>query len=171
VGQIVSTQGFSGNFVASAGSGHFNRPPEGSGMSPFLSSADLDGMFFAVSQVKMGQVTDGTSKTLLLSELVLVEDTTSHDVRGRYHNPAHGGILCSTLYPPNTSRPDRFNWCSHTPPPHAPCIQSTLNIVVSARSYHAGGVNYCRVDGSVDSATDSVDLLVWNAMGSRNGHD
>jgi prepilin-type processing-associated H-X9-DG protein len=100
-----------------------------------------------------------------------VEDTSSHDVRGRYYNPAHGGVLFSTLYPPNTSVPDQFNWCSHTPPSYAPCIQSLSNIHVSARSYHAGGVNVCRVDGSVDSATEGVDARVWQAMGSRNGQE
>lgn len=167
----LPTQGFSGNYVVCTGSGYFNRPREGSGMTPLVASANLDGMFFAVSQVELGDVTDGTSKTLLLSELILVEDTTSHDVRGRYHNPAHGGVLFSTLYPPNTSRPDQFNWCSQTPPPQAPCIQSTSNMYVSARSYHAGAVNVCRVDGSVDSVTGGVDVLIYNAMGSRNGQE
>jgi prepilin-type N-terminal cleavage/methylation domain-containing protein len=170
-GDLLRSQGFSGNYVASAGSGYFNRPLVGSDSGPYLASANLDGMFYAVSRVKLGQVTDGTSKTLLLSELVLVEDTTSHDVRGRYHNPAHGGVFFSTLYPPNTSVPDQFNWCSHEPPPHAPCIQSLSNIHVSARSYHEGGVNVCRVDGSVDTVTGGVDASVWKAMGSRNGEE
>jgi prepilin-type processing-associated H-X9-DG protein len=168
-GDLNRSQGFSGNYVAAAGSSYFNRPPEGSTLGPFLASANLDGMFFAVSRVQLGQVADGTSKTLLLSELVLVDDSTSHDVRGRYYNPAHGGVLFSTFYPPNTSVPDQFNWCSHTPPPNAPCIQTTSDIVVSARSYHEGGVNVCRVDGSVDSVTGGIDARVWRAMGSRNG--
>jgi hypothetical protein len=32
-------------------------------------------------------------------------------------------------------------------------------------------VNVCRVDGSVDSVTDDVDVLVYNAMGSRHGEE
>jgi prepilin-type N-terminal cleavage/methylation domain-containing protein len=166
---VVPTQGFSGNYVGCAGSTYFNRPLRGGAMTPLEASAQLDGMFFAVSEVEMGDIPDGTSKTLLLSELVLVEDTDSHDIRGRYHNPAHGGVLFTTLYPPNTSRPDQFNWCANTPPPHAPCIWTGDNMQVSARSHHEGVVNVCRADGSVDSIENGIDLLVYNAMGSRNG--
>jgi prepilin-type N-terminal cleavage/methylation domain-containing protein len=94
----LPTQGFSGNYVACAGSDYFNRPPRG--LSPLLASANLDGMFFAVSKVQAGQITDGTSKTLLFSELVLVEDITSHDARGRYHNPAHGVFSSARCFRP-----------------------------------------------------------------------
>jgi hypothetical protein len=134
-------------------------------------SAQANGMMFAVSKVEMGDITDGTSKTLLLSELILVEDTDSHDIRGRYHNPSHGGVLFTTLYPPNTSSPDHFNWCANRPPPQAPCVWTGTNMHVSARSYHEGSVHACRTDGSVDSIASGVDLIVYNAMGSRNGQE
>jgi hypothetical protein len=42
---------------------------------------------------------------------------------------------------------------------------------VSARSYHEGNVHACRADGSVDSINEGVDLVVYNAMGSRNGQE
>lgn len=165
----LPTQGFSGNYVACAGSTYFNRAPRGSPMTTLEASANLDGMLFAVSEVEMGDITDGTSKTLLFSELILVEDTDSHDIRGRYFNPGHGGVLFTTLFPPNTSSPDHFNWCANMPPPQAPCVWTGDNMHVSARSYHEGGVHVCRADGSVDTIQDGVDLLVYNAMGSRNG--
>lgn len=164
-------QGFSGNYVGCASSTYFNRPVEGSELTSLLTSANLDGIFFAVSKVSTQDITDGTSNTLLIGEVVLVEDAGSHDLRGRYHNPAHGGVLFSTLYTPNTTRPDVFNWCSHDPPPHAPCLQSTVNMQVATRSYHAGTVNVSRADGSVDTLSDGIDALVYNAMGSRNGEE
>ena len=42
---------------------------------------------------------------------------------------------------------------------------------VASRSYHAGAVNVSRADGSVDTVTEGIDLLVYNAMGSRNGEE
>ncbi|MCC9606740.1 DUF1559 domain-containing protein [Blastopirellula sp. JC732] len=38
---------------------------------------------------------------------------------------------------------------------------------MAASSYHSGGANYCRADGSVGFATDTTDFLIWQAIGSR----
>jgi prepilin-type processing-associated H-X9-DG protein len=36
------------------------------------------------------------------------------------------------------------------------------------RSYHNGGVNVALADGSVDYVSDSVELLLWRTMGTRD---
>lgn len=41
--------------------------------------------------------------------------------------------------------------------------------IVSARSDHPGGVNATFGDGHVDFFTDNIELLVWRAIGTRNG--
>jgi prepilin-type processing-associated H-X9-DG protein len=41
--------------------------------------------------------------------------------------------------------------------------------VISARSYHRGGVNAALADGAVRFVTDGIDPLAWRATGSRNG--
>jgi prepilin-type N-terminal cleavage/methylation domain-containing protein/prepilin-type processing-associated H-X9-DG protein len=41
----------------------------------------------------------------------------------------------------------------------------------TASSRHNGGVNMAMVDGSVHFASDDVDRLIWNAIGSRNGSE
>jgi prepilin-type N-terminal cleavage/methylation domain-containing protein len=41
----------------------------------------------------------------------------------------------------------------------------------TASSWHAGGVNVVRVDGSLQFATDGVDVVVWRALGSRDGEE
>jgi prepilin-type N-terminal cleavage/methylation domain-containing protein len=165
-------QGFSGNYVACAGSLYFNKPLPGDTYIGAESSAHQDGIFFALSEVAPSDVTDGLSKTLAFTEIKLVEDTDSHDIRGRYHNPTHGGVTFTTLYPPNTTRPDRFNWCALKPPADAPCIQTATDMQLAARSYHTGGiVNAARIDGSVASISEGIDVVVYNALGSRNGEE
>ncbi|HEY6563817.1 MAG TPA: DUF1559 domain-containing protein [Pirellulaceae bacterium] len=41
--------------------------------------------------------------------------------------------------------------------------------IISARSEHPGVVNVCFADGHVVAATDAVDIILWRAVGSRNG--
>lgn len=40
---------------------------------------------------------------------------------------------------------------------------------VTARSYHNGGVNVCRVDGSTDFRSDDVNRATWQAFATRAG--
>jgi prepilin-type N-terminal cleavage/methylation domain-containing protein/prepilin-type processing-associated H-X9-DG protein len=43
--------------------------------------------------------------------------------------------------------------------------------IISARSYHAGGVNVLYGDGSCTFTGNSVDFVIWRAMGTRNGNE
>jgi len=63
-------------------------------------------------------------------------------------------------------------WYTHTAPPNYKgfdCIRQTgLNRGhIAARSYHTGGVNIVRADGSVSFVRDTIALNVWKAFGSR----
>jgi prepilin-type N-terminal cleavage/methylation domain-containing protein len=156
------TQGFSGNYVTCASSTYFNA-------GGLTNSAKLDGMLFAVSQVKLTDATDGTTNTALVSELLLVVDDDSHDIRGRYYNPAHSGVSFSTRLPPNAPVPDQFNWCGNTPQKEAPCIYTGTNIFVLARSMHPGGVNLAMSDGSIRFVRNSITPTTYQAWGSRYG--
>ena len=161
----TANQGFSGNVVVCAGSDYFN--PNG-----LESSATVNGICFAKSKVTTAMITDGTSHTALSSEIILSRDTDSHDIRGRYYNPQHGGVLFTTRITPNTMVPDVFDWCSPVhPASRAPCIDAgfTAPMFLSARSYHPGGVNMGMADGSVRFVADLVDPVVFKAVGSRNG--
>lgn len=40
---------------------------------------------------------------------------------------------------------------------------------MAASSYHTGGVNVCRADGSVSFQSNGVDFVAWQAFGSRSG--
>ena len=41
--------------------------------------------------------------------------------------------------------------------------------VLTARSWHGGTVNSCMMDGSVQSIGNSIDIRIWQALGSRAG--
>jgi prepilin-type N-terminal cleavage/methylation domain-containing protein/prepilin-type processing-associated H-X9-DG protein len=162
-GYGTPTQGFSGNYVVCAGNGYVNTNGD------WTTSANLNGIFYAQSKTAMVHISDGTSNTAMVSELILSPDTDGHDIRGRYHNPAHGGTVFTTLYPPNNMIPDQFVWCQATPVKRAPCLWSSSPIFLSARSYHSGGVNLAMADGSVRFVRDGIDVNAYRAMGSRNG--
>jgi prepilin-type N-terminal cleavage/methylation domain-containing protein/prepilin-type processing-associated H-X9-DG protein len=160
---VASGQGFHGNYVVNAGSTKFYNG------SPSSTDAEkLNGVCFSQSKMMPKDIIDGLSKTLVVSELRLVEDATKDDMRGRYWN-AYDPTLSwfSTLYPPNTTNPDRYQWSSDAM--LAPAVANSSDGVISARSAHPGGVNAAFVDGSVTFMSDSVDSTVYNAYGSRNG--
>ncbi|MGL6096768.1 MAG: DUF1559 domain-containing protein [Fimbriiglobus sp.] len=154
-----SDQGFHGNYVGNAGSGWFNGSGDG--------GTDLDGVFFTASYVRLLDITDGASTTLLLSEILVYRDTASnHDTHGRYWNVARsGGAWFSAAAGPNPADLDRLNHCV----PTAPCSPGSDNQRVYARSQHAGGVNAALADGSVRFATNDVDPTVWKALATRAG--
>jgi prepilin-type N-terminal cleavage/methylation domain-containing protein/prepilin-type processing-associated H-X9-DG protein len=166
-----NSQGFSGNLVLCAGSSFAT----GTGGTAYQISNNLDGLFYSQSRVRLEMVKDGTSNTAMVSELILSPDRVDNDIRGRYYNPSHGGVLFSTLNPPNTSVPDHLDWCSSQPVPMAPCVSTGTDngahIDVSARSYHTNGVNLGLADGSVRFVANSVTPSTWTALGSRAGNE
>lgn len=162
----VNQQGFHGNYVGNGGNTYFNYggPAE---------SMNLNGIFPCKRQIRVSEVKDGMSNTYFFSEILVVEDgavgSGSEDIRGRYLNGRHAGVLFSTLYAPNTTVPDRHDYCISTR--LSPCERSTQNVIVSARSLHGGGVHASNCDGSVKFVAQDIDLEVYHAMGSRAGKE
>jgi prepilin-type N-terminal cleavage/methylation domain-containing protein/prepilin-type processing-associated H-X9-DG protein len=123
-------------------------------------------------------VRDGTSHTVVVSEVLAGDMTTGHsDVRGSWWN--EWGYSYSNRNTPNSPIPDAI-WSVVAGAPYNFCV-STLDKpcdgsatlwsaeTYAARSHHAGGVNACLVDGSVQFVSDQVNLFVWRALGSING--
>jgi len=156
-----NAQGFHGNYVLCAASTLF-------GDSGATGGTALNGMFYSFSKTKITDVTDGTSNTLMGSEVLIAPDTTTHDLRGRYNNTWQGNTLFSTLYSPNTTVGDRSSYCNSIP--KAPCqALGATATVQSARSQHTGGVNVAMADGSVRFVRDGVTLSTWQDAGTRAG--
>jgi prepilin-type N-terminal cleavage/methylation domain-containing protein/prepilin-type processing-associated H-X9-DG protein len=156
-------QGMHTNYVACHGSGYATPTTSPRGFN-------LDGMLFGQSKVKLTDASDGTSNTVLASELLQSPDTTStHDIRGRIWNAIHAGSTFSTIYPPNSTVGDNpQGYC--VPIPGAPCgTQSVANAFVLARSKHSGGVNAVMSDGSVRFVSNTITPNAWLWMGTRAG--
>jgi prepilin-type N-terminal cleavage/methylation domain-containing protein len=168
------SQGFSGNYVACAGSTYYNLGIIKGGMTPPAKySANLNGILFPLSKIRMKDVTDGSSHTLLVGEIILSPDGADDDLRGRYYNSCGGNVNFSTLYPPNSPVADRINWLSKDAVPEAPAVPCTRCFAeeaqLAARSYHVGGANAVAADGSVHFIPSDIDPTVYRSFGSRNG--
>jgi prepilin-type N-terminal cleavage/methylation domain-containing protein/prepilin-type processing-associated H-X9-DG protein len=170
---VGASQGFSGNYITCSGSAYFNPGPALPGKPAYKNSADLNGLFFAISKIRMKDVTDGASRTAMLGELILTPDSSDDDMRGRYYNSCGGVVNFTTLYPPNSSTADRTNWLSQFAVPEAPAFPCTRcfqqDEYLTVRSFHSGGVNLATADGSVHFVTNEIDATVYRGLGSRNG--
>ena len=117
---------------------------------------------------RFGDITDGTSHTLLLSELIVGVGCT---IRGTHTYDE--GPLYMHDYTPNDLTPDEVRWCSDHDKvsTRAPCTQITKqNMVVhTSRSYHPGGVNAGLCDGSVRFIAETIAWEVWQAAGTPDG--
>lgn len=113
-------------------------------------------------------IPDGTSNTLLMSELIVGVGCT---IRGTHTYDE--GPLYMHDYSPNDRTPDQVRWCSNQDKvsTRAPCIQiSKQNMVLhNSRSYHPGGVNVCLCDGSVRFISENIELRTWQYLGTPDG--
>jgi prepilin-type processing-associated H-X9-DG protein len=81
------------------------------------------------------------------------------------HCRAHS--LYNHLRTPNSKLPDCRGGLPHSTRENP--FGSWLSLNVAARSKHPGGVNSLMADGHVQFIKDTVNVLVWQGLGSRNG--
>lgn len=131
--------------------------------------------------VRLARITDGTSNTLLISECIKGKTPVS---AGSWFGPvgdttlSRGAHGFTALLPPNTSQPDLIEGPCPTDDGINCLSQGSHNIISSnyprelnrsARSFHPGGVNVSRVDGSVDFYSDDIDVYFWRALSTAEG--
>ncbi|MES2788757.1 MAG: DUF1559 domain-containing protein [Planctomycetota bacterium] len=134
------------------------------------------GLFYTNSSIRLRDITDGTSNTLLAGEIALVADSsavvtgcsgTNRDMRGLAWNNVHLGSLVVTLRPPNSPIADVVGWsCINAR--LSPCNSCAYsNGVVTIRSNHTGGAHLAMADGSVRFASSNVNTATFQRVGSR----
>lgn len=174
------------NYVVNTGSG-------GNGGSPI----DTDGIFFVNSETTAAKITDGLSKTAMMSESLLghpgedLRDART-DYKFVYLAPLNENI-CRLTNQWNVTDPRGFSWANGeyrcalynhywTPSASVPDCMGVLiggNVQVkytpygwrAARSNHPGGVNVLWADGSLRFVRDDVDPDLWKEMSTIGGQE
>jgi prepilin-type N-terminal cleavage/methylation domain-containing protein/prepilin-type processing-associated H-X9-DG protein len=158
--------GFFGNLTFGAAinrsAGHRNAPFR-------MSRSWLNG-----SGVKLSHITDGSSNTMMVGEVLRGIAGNNREYRGVFWYDHVGTSQVFTTNGPNSTIPDVLfpHWVRpelNLPEQNLPCVagdSSGANNTASSRSRHPGGVNVLHADGSVHFVRNSVDLAVWQALGS-----
>ncbi|TWT78313.1 hypothetical protein Pla123a_11040 [Posidoniimonas polymericola] len=134
------------------------------------SSLGAIGTFMVNHGRKMGEITDGTSKTAMAAEIINVP---GEDTRGALHYGA--AVMYMHNAPPNDLASFDFTRYCVTVPEQAPCRPTTSQWRGGwhqvARSNHVGGVNAIYADTSLHFVSDDIDLAVWQAIATVNGEE
>lgn len=89
-------------------------------------------------------------------------------VDGRAHQTGFTGT-----FPPNTVMPYNAGGTTHdvdfTSYREGKTVDRLTYAVVTSRSYHPGGVNAMLTDGSVRFVAETVDVITWRSLTTRNG--
>ncbi len=120
--------------------------------------------------VKLTDMADGTSNTLLVSEIIMAAGDFDFDIRGDMMNDDRPCTMFMTINPPNSGT-DVSPYCNQvTYPMNPPCTNTgSANSHKAARSKHAGGVNAAFGDGSIRFVTNSILPATWRAVGTMTG--
>ncbi len=157
-----------GSYVVNWGNSRYGQRPEPEGKAPF---SHIDGDRRRPRKTSFTHITDGTSTTLMMSELLKGWIATDDDWRGDIMND-DGVFRFHTLLTPNTSAADLIEsgWFTPTGDPLMPATVGAGNQqMAAARSRHTGGVNASMCDASVRFFSNDVALVVWQAFGSMDG--
>ena len=122
----------------------------------------------------IGSITDGTSNTVIASEL-LSGPSGTFDLRGVWWHEY--GVMYTHHLTPNSSQPDEVEkghcptYCDSRKAPIVGDTPAWKLANFAARSRHPGGVNTLLGNGSVRFVNNSVNLTVWQALASINGDE
>ncbi len=151
-----------GNYVANSGIGALQS------LTTPKDPSRISGPFTMNSKTEMRDFLDGTSNTVLVSEIIKVD---GNDFRGVMHYPE--GSLYQHDRTPNTGIPDGIRTSLCVSVARAPCVgtHSAYNdrqITMSARSQHIGGVHVLMGDGSGRFISDNISLTIWQGLGTQD---
>jgi prepilin-type N-terminal cleavage/methylation domain-containing protein/prepilin-type processing-associated H-X9-DG protein len=145
-----------GNYLVNWGNGRYQQDDAG-----YLPSA------FGINRwTAHGDIRDGTTNTVFMSEVIQALVDTDWDFRGDFFNDDISCAQFMTVNTPNSGVDQTV--CRDLQRP-GPCVSTQNPTRVSARSNHPGGVMVLMGDGSVRFTSTNVDTIVWRAAGSMAG--
>jgi prepilin-type N-terminal cleavage/methylation domain-containing protein/prepilin-type processing-associated H-X9-DG protein len=133
--------------------------------------------FTGNSSKNISAIVDGTSNTLLMAEVIIGADgpltaTPNYtDTRGDIYNDDIPGTMFMAFTTPNSTQPDWITtYCCFPFGVNPPCQQKSPAFV-AARSFHPGGVNAVKADGSVSFFKNSISRPTWRALSTTQGSE
>ena len=117
---------------------------------------------------KLTDITDGTSNTLMMSEIIVARNDADQNAHGDFLNDddTQPGTQFMTILTPNSGVDTTF--CTDNNDPAAPCTNGAT-LQAQARSRHTGGVNALFCDGSIHFISNGVVQQTWQDLGTMNG--
>jgi hypothetical protein len=146
--------------------------------TPIDGDVYIDGVLYPDSEVRLSQVTDGTSQTLAFGERVygvtrwdpLIEGVVWDGPAGpiRRIESVKSNATKNVRYPINGD-PGQFGYygLDTTAPPGASKSLKVNDFYFG--SHHPGGAHFAMTDASVHFLRDDMDINLYRAIGSRNG--
>ncbi len=138
----------------------------------------IDGVFYPGSEVRMSQVTDGTSQTLALGERAYGVTRWDPLIDGAIWDGPPGptrrieevkSIATKNVRYPINGDPGQFGYYgADTAAPPGANRSLKINDFYFG-SHHPGGAHFAMTDASVQFFRDDVDINLYRALGSRNG--
>jgi prepilin-type processing-associated H-X9-DG protein len=158
-GVITNFQG--APFAAYTGSTGGDGPINAGAVSSF---GDLYGR-----PIRMAEITDGTSNTMMAAELIQGQRNALHGFSWW-----GGGTGFVTFLAPNSKSPDVLvgGICAATDPRNPPCTTTgtvTAPRMTATRSRHPGGVQAAYCDGHIGFIPNNISFVTWNAIGTSQG--
>jgi prepilin-type N-terminal cleavage/methylation domain-containing protein/prepilin-type processing-associated H-X9-DG protein len=139
---------------------------------PFLGAP-----FTMDKSIGLQSITDGTSNSLLMAEIVIgaTQGSKGYEHRGGVYNDDYNCFMFNGYTAPNSKFPDWVanGYCQYPFQTNPPCTKApqAQNSYNASRSYHPGGVNALMSDGSVRFAKNTVNVVIWRSLASTRGNE
>ena len=173
------------NYMANKGSGIIWMDPTG----PNVGFPEQNGVMYYQSRVRIRDITDGTTNTAAFSERVLADGNNGvvSPIADVFFSPAFPTSPDDAIAQCNavdiTNLANQFPLFMGAPwidgqhtylhvnvPNSRSCgFFVALRATMPPSSYHSGGVHLLLADGSVRFVSNSINLAIWRAVGTRNG--
>ena len=161
-----------GNYVVNFGNTNY-------GQTAYAGATFAGAPFTFAKGVQFREIADGTSNTLLMAEVIVIQsiDLTSWHGPPSDFTTSLGGQAFEGNLPPNSPVFDSV--ARRCPPlvgslngvPGWSCVNNTEQQVLAARSKHTGGVNASLCDGSVRFFGADIAPATWQALSTSRGEE